>query len=271
MERWFNFSRHSPTDTRMMNTNPIGDLNPREVDIWMQLMRQWHTPGLRQRMAETLPDLIATLWSADFMGLLDGHKVMEKTTVAQLPLLLSSTALTAKNQGNTQWWCRDLFHKFILYMYSHARISTTVLVLGLLYVHQLRRHQIGIKGASGSEYRLYLMGLIMANKFTEDHPYTNKCWGSIAGVRGVEVNRMEREFLEACEHDIYIPQATFQQWTIKLATLCDWMGWCRPTTHNLLNNYSEDETSSMSGSSKTSWTTASPFLPSPDDRGRRER
>ncbi|KAI6137202.1 hypothetical protein F5141DRAFT_1193542 [Pisolithus sp. B1] len=50
-------------------------------------------------------------------------------------------------------------------------------------------------GLPGSEFRIAVAALMMANKFLDDNTYTNKTWSEVSGIDLSEIHKMEREFL----------------------------------------------------------------------------
>ena len=66
------------------------------------------------------------------------------------------------------------FKLFIHKILSSTKISSTTITLALYYIQQLRFVYPTTKGSIGSEVRLFTTALILANKYLEDSPFTNK-------------------------------------------------------------------------------------------------
>ncbi|KIY50058.1 hypothetical protein FISHEDRAFT_57776 [Fistulina hepatica ATCC 64428] len=87
------------------------------------------------------------------------------------------------------------FVHFVQRVLETTQVSHSVIVLSLHYIYNYRAKNRTLGGASGSEYRVAIAGLMMANKFLDDNTYTNKTWSDVSGIPLEEVNAIEREFI----------------------------------------------------------------------------
>lgn len=123
-----------------------------------------------------------------------------------------------------------LFCRFLRQVLRATKISCTSLILALKFTQIYKRKSASIMedkidlvmGVDNNQFRLFLTSLLLADKYTEDHPYTNKAWSSISGIPMDEVNHMERAFLSVIGHELYLSETDFRNWTIKLQNLCQW-------------------------------------------------
>lgn len=53
---------------------------------------------------------------------------------------------------------------------------------------------------------------MLANKFHDDHTYTNKTWSDVSGMKLHELDIMELEFLDALEFRLFVREAEFDSW-----------------------------------------------------------
>lgn len=118
-----------------------------------------------------------------------------------------------------------LFGRFLKHVLKTTKISCTVLILSLKFAQLFLRK---IKTSSGLQYaeldsnqfRLFVTSLLLADKYSEDHPYTNKSWSTLSGLPVDDINLMERTFLATMQHDMFICEEEFREWTKLLQNLC---------------------------------------------------
>lgn len=53
---------------------------------------------------------------------------------------------------------------------------------------------------------------MLANKFHDDHTFTNKTWSDVSGMKLYELDIMELEFLDALEFRLFVREAEFDSW-----------------------------------------------------------
>ncbi|KAJ7204579.1 hypothetical protein C8J57DRAFT_382812 [Mycena rebaudengoi] len=92
--------------------------------------------------------------------------------------------------------------------------------LALHYIHRLRERNSGVAAhgdsvaQQGSEFRVAVAGLMMANKFLDDNTYTNATWASISLIPlpEININRMEREFLAGIGYALFVSERVYGDW-----------------------------------------------------------
>ncbi|KAI9268996.1 hypothetical protein BDA99DRAFT_535081 [Phascolomyces articulosus] len=104
------------------------------------------------------------------------------------------------------------FKKFCLQVLTATQLSQNAVYLALKYICALLRTNPTIEGADGSEYRLFTVALMLANKFLDDSTFTNKTWSDVSGMKLHDLNTMEAEFLEAIGYGLFIREYEFDQW-----------------------------------------------------------
>lgn len=104
------------------------------------------------------------------------------------------------------------FLDFCRAVISTTRISSTVAMLGLSYIYRLKLHNPQLVATPGSEHRFFVVGLILANKFTDDNTYLNKTWAEVVKIPVAEINQMEREFLISLGWDLAVTLERFEAW-----------------------------------------------------------
>lgn len=111
------------------------------------------------------------------------------------------------------------FIAFIRDALNTTQVSTSVLILALLYIQRLKRLHTQIKGQDGSEYRVGVTALVLANKFLDDHTYTNKTWSSISGIALKDLTKLEIEFWLGLQMRIHVEAKDYEKWLRALENL----------------------------------------------------
>ncbi|KZT35444.1 hypothetical protein SISSUDRAFT_1064481 [Sistotremastrum suecicum HHB10207 ss-3] len=104
------------------------------------------------------------------------------------------------------------FTQYMSKILEMTQVSQSVIVLSLHYIHSLRSNNHLTDGQPGSEFRVAVVALMMANKFMDDNTYTNKTWSEVAGIELEEINRMEREFLIGIDYSLACNAGTYDSW-----------------------------------------------------------
>jgi hypothetical protein len=157
------------------------------------------------------------------------------------------------------------------------KLSTTAFVLGIIFVHQYRvstapltgdRRKTDsspaekVEGWAGkppiiySANHLFLVAMMLSNKYTEDHPYPNSYWSSHFGIQVEQLNRLEQSFLQHLDHTIFIRKDEFNRWVLCLSRLCQWLPMASRRQGGLLSgpvrrNSREDYPSFSTGPAKS--------------------
>lgn len=108
------------------------------------------------------------------------------------------------------------FKKFCLQVLTATQLSESVVVLSLKYIAMLLQNNPNIQGAEGSEYRLFTVALMLANKFLDDNTFTNKTWSEVTNMKIVDLNIMELEFLDVLRFRLFVKQEEYERWKAAL-------------------------------------------------------
>ncbi|CAO1614500.1 unnamed protein product [Sympodiomycopsis kandeliae] len=111
------------------------------------------------------------------------------------------------------------FVAFIRDALGTTQLSTSVLILALLYVRRLKLMHPQIQGQDGSEYRVAVAALMLGNKFLDDHTYTNKTWADISGIALKDVTKLEIEFWLGLQMRIHVGEEDYKSWLRSLEDL----------------------------------------------------
>ncbi|RKO98749.1 hypothetical protein CXG81DRAFT_28443 [Caulochytrium protostelioides] len=98
----------------------------------------------------------------------------------------------------------------------HRVIQTTgvalpVLLIALLYLGRLR-HACPDAAGEGSEYRLFIVALVLSQKYLDDNRFTNRTWSEVSGIGLRDLNVVEIDFLVRIEWNMYVAKAEYTQW-----------------------------------------------------------
>ncbi|KAF9119790.1 hypothetical protein BG015_006236, partial [Linnemannia schmuckeri] len=124
------------------------------------------------------------------------------------------------------------FRKFCLKVLSATQLSSSVILLSLKYIQKLLKNNPSIHGQQGSEFRLFTVSLMLANKFLDDNTFTNKTWSDVTGINVKEINVMEMEFLNQVQFSLYVSEAEYLDWLHSLETWLKQQGQAQPQGSN---------------------------------------
>lgn len=149
----------------------------------------------------------------DFARERSARFIAEKTCEMICYLWFSSSPSTPSSQANQlQLVVTPTFITFLQKLLETTQVSKSVIVLSLHYIYRLKERNQWTPAQEGSEFRIAVAGLMMANKFLDDNTYTNKTWSEVSGISLTEINRMEREFLLGVDFDLYVSKPTYESW-----------------------------------------------------------
>ncbi|ORX56799.1 hypothetical protein DM01DRAFT_1319866 [Hesseltinella vesiculosa] len=119
----------------------------------------------------------------------------------------------ARNHAKTRpSFASPAFKRFCLQVLNATQLTESAVYLALGYIANLLRANPSIEGAEGSEYRLFIVALMLANKFLDDNTFTNKTWSEVSGMNIQDLNIMESEFLEALDYSLFVRDQDYTQW-----------------------------------------------------------
>ncbi|KAG0170665.1 hypothetical protein DFQ30_002180 [Apophysomyces sp. BC1015] len=118
--------------------------------------------------------------------------------------------LASGTSGAFRKFCRQILHA--------TQLSESVVLLSLKYIAMLLQNNPNIQGAEGSEYRLFTVALMLANKFLDDNTFTNKTWSDVSGMKVTDLNIMEFEFLDVLRFRMFVRKDEYERWKTALVT-----------------------------------------------------
>ncbi|KAI8340151.1 cyclin-domain-containing protein [Chlamydoabsidia padenii] len=174
------------------------------------------TPLTIHEMTEFVSTMIYILWHRRRSSVMALHSASSQQRNAHM----DNTHLLI-NQGDTVSMLKgsnSAFRRFCQQVLTVTQLSESVVILSLKYIAKLLQKSPHIQGAEGSEYRLFIVALMLANKFHDDNTYTNKTWSDVSGMKLYELDIMELEFLFQIDFGLFIPRVEFDSWRIGLLT-----------------------------------------------------
>lgn len=101
----------------------------------------------------------------------------------------------------------DFLHSFL----SKTGLGMTVMLLALLYVSRLR-NVTTTKQENGSEFRVYVVALILAQKWLRDSHLGTNYWSKTSGIDTKSLRSLEFAFLEQIDWKIWCSREEFERW-----------------------------------------------------------
>ncbi|KAI0045731.1 hypothetical protein FA95DRAFT_1521155 [Auriscalpium vulgare] len=187
---------NDPPRTKPLTPSPTP--SPRVSD-WFSESRHWSSHLLAEKTCE----MICYLWFSKSSN--PSPAINHSPPLSYFPHRNSKTAWLQFNVSS-------VFVHFMQKLLQTTQLSQSVIVLSLHYVYRLKERNSGTIPHPGSEFRVAVAALMMANKFVDDNTYTNKTWSEVSGIELSEINKMEREFLEGIDFGLYVDKATYDSW-----------------------------------------------------------
>ncbi|KAI9145012.1 cyclin-domain-containing protein [Paraphysoderma sedebokerense] len=115
------------------------------------------------------------------------------------------------------------FRSFALNLLQCTKLHPSIPLTGLLFIHRIinRNPSFRPTAAAGSEYRFFIVSVILASKKLLDNAYTNKSFSVVTGINATELSIMELEFLKAVNYDLYVSVDEWKDWLEEIRT---WIG-----------------------------------------------
>ncbi|GAA5969561.1 hypothetical protein JCM11641_008160 [Rhodosporidiobolus odoratus] len=117
----------------------------------------------------------------------------------------------ASRVGKLQIKPTNRFLHFCNDVLTTTQVSHSVVVLALLFISRLKQRN-AINGSPGSEYRLAVTGLMLANKVLDDNTYTAQTWSQISALELKPLVAGEAEFLQGLDWSLHITKRDFDSW-----------------------------------------------------------
>ncbi|BGP18467.1 hypothetical protein JCM10213_003199 [Rhodosporidiobolus nylandii] len=117
----------------------------------------------------------------------------------------------ASGIGKLQVKPTERFLRFCNEVLTTTQVSHSVVLLALLFISRLKQRNT-INGAPGSEYRLAVTGLMLANKVLDDNTYTAQTWSQVSSLELKPLVAGEAEFLKGLDWSLHITKRDYDAW-----------------------------------------------------------
>ncbi|KAI9027652.1 cyclin-domain-containing protein, partial [Phycomyces nitens] len=186
---------------------PMAEPLPNATDL------QPTTPLTLHELAEFSSTMVYLMWHTrrpSVMALHNQSKVLSGDTQPEL------THDSNRETANIANEVSSAFRKFCRQILNATQLSESVIMLSLKYIAMLLQNNPLIQGAEGSEYRLFTVALMLANKFLDDNTFTNKTWAEVSGMKVTDLNIMELEFLDVLKFRLFVRKDEYERWKTAL-------------------------------------------------------
>ncbi|KAF9229782.1 hypothetical protein BS17DRAFT_812420 [Gyrodon lividus] len=156
-------------------------------------------------VAEKTCEMVCYLWFSSSVPSGAGSRSQQIPSPPYSPAILAPSSALQFTPSVT-------FVQFMQKLLETTQVSQSVIVLSLHYIWRLKERNRFTAGLPGSEFRIAVAALMMANKFLDDNTYTNKTWSEVSGIDLNEINRMEREFLMGVGFSLYVSGKKYESW-----------------------------------------------------------
>lgn len=179
------------------------------------MVSTWNDISFKSALTKCVPYIVGLIWGD---GLTDLGKISKLPILA----LIKSGTSTREVEGSGTVW-EKLFSCFL---YQKDTFNTSHLVLALAYVRRLKEYHDGRNGTglqtffdrqayhetNQFEYAVFLVSMVIANKYCEDQAYNNIAWAKMTGIGVHIINQLERDALAVLEHDLFFGPQEFGDW-----------------------------------------------------------
>ncbi|KAN0061685.1 hypothetical protein ACQY0O_005677 [Thecaphora frezii] len=114
------------------------------------------------------------------------------------------------------------FRRFAHQVLAQTLLSPTAFLLGILYALRLpylvqladgsidpEAMELFAQPTSAAPFKLFTLGMMIANKHLDDNTFTNKTWNEVTGIPLLELNQIEAYFLKKCNYEVSVPDETW--------------------------------------------------------------
>ncbi|KAJ1954769.1 hypothetical protein GGI12_005718 [Dipsacomyces acuminosporus] len=111
------------------------------------------------------------------------------------------------------------FQTFCCELLRSTQIAVPIVMLTLFYVKKFKQRIPDVNGGAGSEYRMFVVALMLASKYLEDNTFTTQTWSDVSQLPAKDLIVMQREFLAALDHRLHVTETEYNAWITQLQTI----------------------------------------------------
>ncbi|WFC98743.1 hypothetical protein MYAM1_001475 [Malassezia yamatoensis] len=171
----------------------------------------WYAkPSMLPRPEANLPNQVDGGWkfSEESYSLTSSQQMLYRQYGSAPPYSTVGKPMPSRSQLHPS----ERFVQFVKNVLRMTQVSRSVVTIGLLYLYRLKLRHPSLVGQPGSEFRLFLTSLILANKFLDDHTYTNKTWSEVSKIPLHEITKMESQLWGGIDTNASVQPEEYQWW-----------------------------------------------------------
>jgi hypothetical protein len=180
----------------------------------MQSKPQWkspQTPTIKYQPSLRTPILSQIFGNLELLRGSSEHNHANHKGVSLLVVSVVDFILTGNKKACDLASKDTKFLNFVASVLSQTNSSSSILLLSLFYMKKLST-RVSLKGAQGSEYRIWLTSLILADVFLNDNAFLIQSWSTVSGLKSQEIVAMRREFLTGLRFDLMPKESDYVSW-----------------------------------------------------------
>ncbi|KAI8918321.1 hypothetical protein DFJ77DRAFT_455139 [Powellomyces hirtus] len=158
--------------------------------------RIWHRISYQSPPSSVPPSPTTSIPTASFTGTSVSPTINENGLVSP--------------PGTAAWY--PSFVKAVHNLITRASCTLPHILISLLYVTRLRNAIPSTHTGEGSEFRVFVSSLILAQKYHTDDRFANKTWANMTGLPLRDINTMEREFLTGVGGRLHVTREDYEKW-----------------------------------------------------------
>lgn len=101
------------------------------------------------------------------------------------------------------------FSSLVSEILRQTNISTTSIILSLLYIHRLRSNAILSLSSAHAVFKIWLTSLILADAYNNDNAFNVSSWKIVSGITGREIAALKMNFLNQLKFDLNVSPAQY--------------------------------------------------------------
>jgi hypothetical protein len=134
------------------------------------------------------------------------HKAVSLLVVSVVYYILTGSKNSCELAAND-----TTFLNFVTTVLSQTNSSSSIIILSLFYMKKLST-RVCLTGACGSEYRIWLTSLILADVCLNDNAFLMESWSKVSNLGATEIVAMRREFLTGLRFDLIPAESDYISW-----------------------------------------------------------
>jgi len=158
-----------------------------------------------------LPDMsegLIGLCIGDIMGILLSIDSNNTLTVQQQQILKLFVETLLKTSRSSL----SIFKLSILYLYKLNKKLREPLVLNIFRTHLIEKNITIMEPIKQAEL-IFVVILMLAFKYTEDHCYYISAWSKATGIKSDIIHKVEVEILNILDHNLFVSQEAFESFS----------------------------------------------------------